>query len=157
MRATIVYALSMHLISGAPGERTAVIDGDSLSVGGQSIRLFGIDAPEWHQACALPDGTWWYPGQEAARALRELAEGKTVTCREKDRDSHGRIVATCTVGRLDLSRAQVQAGWAVAYTRYSDKYVKDEAKAKAARIGLWRGNCQSPETWRMDHSPRRKK
>ena len=47
------------------GEATAV-DGDSLSVGGTSVRLFGIDAPESRQTCDR-DGTDWGCGEEAAR------------------------------------------------------------------------------------------
>jgi len=36
----------------------AVVDGDSLTLTGTSIRLFGIDAPEGSQTCQRKDALW---------------------------------------------------------------------------------------------------
>ena len=41
-----------------------VIDGDTLEVQGERIRLHGIDAPEIRQLCRL-DGKPWQCGKEA--------------------------------------------------------------------------------------------
>ena len=35
-----------------------VIDGDTLDVAGQRIRLYGIDAPEKNQTCQIEDVSW---------------------------------------------------------------------------------------------------
>ena len=48
----------------------SVIDGDTIEVRGQRIRLHGIDAPESRQLCYL-DGKPWQCGKDAANALRE--------------------------------------------------------------------------------------
>lgn len=56
-----------------------VVDGDSLSVGGISVRLFGIDAPEGKQTCDR-DGTPWACGQESANQLRMLVASNRVEC-----------------------------------------------------------------------------
>ena len=48
----------------------SVIDGDTLEVHGQRIRLHGIDAPESRQLCRL-DGKPWQCGKEAANALAD--------------------------------------------------------------------------------------
>ena len=44
-----------------------VIDGDTLEVAGQRIRMHGIDAPESRQLCHL-DGKPWQCGKNAANA-----------------------------------------------------------------------------------------
>jgi len=35
-----------------------VVDGDTLEIGVQAIRIHGIDAPETSQKCQLPKDTW---------------------------------------------------------------------------------------------------
>ncbi len=45
-----------------------VIDGDTLGIQGQRIRLHGIDAPESRQLCRL-NGKPWQCGKDAANAL----------------------------------------------------------------------------------------
>ena len=69
-------ALHAQVVSGT----ATAIDGDSLSVSGVTIRLFGIDAPEGKQTCDR-NGQAWPCGEAAAGQLRSLVEGQTVTCR----------------------------------------------------------------------------
>lgn len=54
-------------------------DGDSLTVGGTEVRLFGIDAPEWDQTCKR-NGQDWSCGADAADKLAQLVTGKNVVC-----------------------------------------------------------------------------
>ncbi len=54
-----------------------VIDGDTLELYGQGIRLHGIDAPESKQLCYL-DGKRWQCGKDAGNILSDLIDHRTV-------------------------------------------------------------------------------
>ena len=125
----------------------SVIDGDTIEVGGERIRLHGIDAPESKQLCRA-GGTNWPCGRQASRALADRIDGRPVVCEERDRDRYGRIVALCRADGHDLGAWLVFRGWALAYRRYSTDYVADEKAAKAAHRGLWRGEFDPPWDWR---------
>lgn len=124
-------------------------DGDSLIVGDREVRLFGIDAPEWDQACTR-DGKQWACGQEAADRLSKLVTGKQVSCLTIDIDANGRTVARCSVGSTDVNRQMVASGYATAYRHYSADYVPAEESAKAAKLGLWAGSFQDPRGYRRE-------
>jgi endonuclease YncB( thermonuclease family) len=126
-----------------------VIDGDSLSVLGVEVRLFGIDAVELHQTC-LRAGQPWACGIEAARALRQAIAGREVTCRSRERDRYGRMVAVCHAGALDLGAAMIKGGYAVAFGAYA----ADEREARDARRGIWASAFDPPQVWRA-RNPRR--
>lgn len=127
--------------------RARTVDGDTLEVNGARVRLHGIDAPESAQTC-IADGGRWRCGQRAALALAERISGRSVSCKERARDGYGRIVAVCRAGGKDLNAWLVSEGWALAYRRYSLDYVDEEASARAARRGVWRGRFVEPWDWR---------
>lgn len=123
-----------------------VHDGDTLTVGGQRMRLRGIDAPEYRQVCTGAGGT--YPcGRRARAALAAMAAGKAVTCKGWENDKYGRLLVTCAAGNTQINSEMVRQGWAVAYGNYS----AEEAEARQARRGLWKGEFQRPRDWRLDH------
>ncbi len=62
----------------------SVIDGDTLEIHGQRIRLHGIDAPESRQLCRL-DGKPWQCGKDAANALADKIARRPVTCEDLGR------------------------------------------------------------------------
>ena len=124
-----------------------VNDGDTLEISGTRIRLFGIDAPELGQRCQA-GGELWICGGLARLMLEERISGRMVACEKKDRDRYGRIVAVCRAGGENLNAWMVSEGWALAYRQYSQAYVDEEARAKAARLGVWRGEFVPPWDWR---------
>lgn len=128
--------------------RATVLDGDTIEVRGRRIRLHGIDAPENDQVCER-DGRPWRCGLDATQALRRHLGARTVTCRELDIDRFGRSVARCFADGEDVNAWLVRNGWAVAYRRYSEAYVRDEAEARAARRGIWAGRFEMPESYRQ--------
>jgi hypothetical protein len=68
-------------------------------------------------------------------------------------DQHGRMLGRCTVGTLDVNRALVASGHAVAFRRYSTDYVSAEDSAKASRRGLWAGTFTMPSEYRNGTAP----
>lgn len=52
-------------------------------------------------------------------ALGRLVEGRVVECQPLDRDTYGRIIASCSADGVDLAGALVDAGLAWAFVRYS--------------------------------------
>ena len=102
-----------------------VVDGDTLRLGGQNVRLHGIDVPERKQTC-LVAGKRWACGRAAARALAKRVAGRSVSCTATDRDRYGRVVTVCRAADVDLNAWMVTNGWALAYRRYSTDYVAEE-------------------------------
>ena len=124
-----------------------VIDGDTIEVRGVRVRLFGIDAPETGQNCQA-SGQAWPCGTVAARMLERRIAQRVVTCRERDRDRYGRIVAVCRAGNEDLNAWMTSHGWALAWRRYSRDYEAEEAAAQRAGRGVWTGRFIPPWDWR---------
>lgn len=145
----IVCYMAIALPSHAEGlvGQASVIDGDTLEIHGQRIRLFGIDAVESRQRCNR-DGQAWNCGKESAFALADRIGRSAIDCRGRERDRYGRLVAVCFKGAEDLNRWMVEQGWAVAYRRYSVDYVAAEEAARAARRGLWSSTFEMPWEWR---------
>ena len=142
----------MEVAEPAPVEaiQARVIDGDTIAIGDERIRLFGIDAPEHDQVCSQA-GRPVRCGDEATSQLRALIGSKRVTCEGRNRDRYGRLIATCSVDGNDVGRQMIASGWAVAFRRYSEEYVPEEDAARTARRGLWRGGFQRPIEWRAEH------
>lgn len=118
-------------------------DGDSLTVDGRRIRLFGIDAPEFGQVCRR-DSEQWACGDESAERLSKLVTGREVRCVPVGTDQYERVLARCSAGAADVNRTMVALGYAVAFRRYSQDYVSAEESAKLAKRGLWSGTFEMP-------------
>ena len=127
--------------------RASVIDGDTIEIHGQRIRLFGLDAVESRQRCTR-DGQPWNCGKDSAFALDTRIGMATIDCRGDQHDRYGRIIAVCFKGAEDLNRWMVEQGWAVAYRHYSLDYTDVEDQAKATRRGWWSSEFEMPWEWR---------
>lgn len=123
-----------------------VIDGDSLRIAGQELRLEGIDAPEYRQTCRRGD-VQEPCGRQAREVLRSLIGGALPACRVSERDRYGRGLARCRVGSLDLNAEMVARGQAVAFGAYE----AEEASARRQRLGIWATRFERPADWRTAH------
>lgn len=126
----------------------SVIDGDTIEIHGQRIRLHAIDAPESSQRCNTAVGEDWRCGRDAAWALSDMIGSRQVICEQKDIDRYGRMVAVCHLDDMDIARRMVAEGWAVAYRKYGRDYVSVEEDASSSRRGLWSGRFEMPWDWR---------
>ena len=145
--ALLVLAIALPAQAADITGRASVIDGDTIDIHGQRIRLHGIDAPESAQLCFRKDEPWPC-GRRAAFALSDRIGNLTVTCDATDRDRYERIVAVCFAGGENLNAWMVRHGWALAYRRYSLDYVDDEDAARKNGAGLWAGTFTPPWDWR---------
>jgi endonuclease YncB( thermonuclease family) len=127
--------------------RATVVDGDTLVLRGERIRLDGVDAPESAQSCER-QGFAWACGRDVTQALRQRLGGREVTCAGEARDRYGRLLARCRVGEEDIGAWLVSEGYAVAYTRYSWRYMPQQLQARISGRGLWAGSFDIPEEWR---------
>ena len=126
-----------------------VIDGDTIKIDGFSHRLQYIDAPELRQTCQR-DGVPWLCGAESAKALRNIVRNREVTCGYESEDQYGRRLSVCMVTGRELNAEMVANGYALAFRRYGEQYVKYETNAKSKKLGLWSGEFENPWDYRVD-------
>ena len=126
---------------GALAGPATVIDGDTLAISGLRVRLEGIDAPEAGQTCGSAAAGPWRCGTEASGALARFIQGKDMRCESRGLDKYGRTLGVCFVGDQDVNAWMVRQGYAWAFVKYSTTYVKEEAAARAERLGIWQGEA----------------
>jgi endonuclease YncB( thermonuclease family) len=136
-----------------PAGHAQVVDGDTLEIAGERIRIFGVDAPEYQQTCTTANGERWPCGRNAARELARWLRQREVLCTRTDTDVHNRAVARCTANGEDIGAWLVKSGTARAFTRYTRDYSDEERDAKQAHRGIWQGPHEAPWTWRAKRHP----
>jgi len=121
-----------------PGDVGSVIEGEAFAVDGgtisirlQPIRLYGIQTWEHDKSC--DDGRT--RGDEAKRLLTRLIEGQIVTCLVEGWAGDRGPTAVCSVGNADLSEAMILNGVALADTFSTQAYRGSEQTARALGAG----------------------
>jgi endonuclease YncB( thermonuclease family) len=110
-----------------------VIDGDTIEIHGQRIRLSGIDAPESDQLCRGDDSLQYRCGAKAANELGRLIAGRPAGCEGVGRDRYGRTVAACSIDGEDIAMWLVRNGLAFDWPRYSKgRYAGAQKEAERA-------------------------
>ena len=100
--------------------KAKVIDGDTIKINNEKIRLLGIDAFEIKQKCKSRNRTKYKCGQIAKSTLIEIISNQPVKCIKEKKDYYKRWLATCYVGKLDIGENMVLLGYAIAFM--SKKY-----------------------------------
>ncbi len=133
-----------------------IIDGDSLEINNNKIRLFGIDAPEKKQICKKPYliisflnfQRNYECGLMAINELKKFINNRIIKCISESKDRYNRYLSICYLKNKDINSWLVKNGYAIAYRRYSKKYVLEEQYAEKNKLGIWQGTFQNPEEWR---------
>ena len=142
-------------ISGIP----KIIDGDTVHINENKFRLEGIDAPEMRQKCKKESlkisfiiGFTFYKdyncGKVSKEKLKSKIRGSEIKCIFTTKDRYKRYIATCYKEKTNLNQWMVRNGYAIAYRRYTKKYVPDEDFAKENKLGLLQGKFMNPEKGR---------
>ena len=141
-----IFYCSITLAESIKG-RARIIDGDTIHIGKNKIRLYGIDAPEINQTCTI-NKIIWECGLESSQALGSIILEEEVRCEIVDIDRYKRFVAKCIVNNINLNQYMVQNGWAIAYRYYSNDFINDEEIAEKNKAGIWQGKFQNPYLYR---------
>jgi endonuclease YncB( thermonuclease family) len=128
--------------------RAVALSGDLLRVGGTLVRLSGIEAPERKQDCSGAGIKKWACGAAAKTALQKLVAGKKVVCEVSGRQEQMFTRATCQVNGADLAGQLVRGGHVFAASGLFATHANAEAEARAAKLGLWKGDPLRPTAWR---------
>ncbi|MEO8296140.1 MAG: thermonuclease family protein [Gemmatimonadota bacterium] len=129
------------------------VDGDTFyCVGGEKVRLIGMDSPELNQGAL---------GQRSKAALSAMIPPGTEVRLERDvsrHDRYGRTLAYVWRDSVLINELMVREGWAVQYTvppdvRHVDRFRAAERLARQEKAGLWRegGFVCTPSEHRKGH------
>lgn len=132
-----LFVLAHSAVANEINGRATVVDGDTLIIGTERIRLHGIDAPERAQRCLDFLQRSYACGETATSRLRQLVRGSSVNCVSTERDRYGRAIARCWSNGREINKTLVTEGLAWAFVRYSSDYVNLEAEARAAGRGVF--------------------
>jgi endonuclease YncB( thermonuclease family) len=129
------------------------IDGDSLKVGNNEVRLYMLDAPEYSQHCFNVKNEEYECGKKSHEFLTNLASGKNVECVYAQKDKYDRFLSKCSVGDVSINKEIVKNGMAVIYSfgEHDENMEKLESEAKRKRLGVWQGAFQLPSEYRKTH------
>ena len=133
-----------------------VVDGDTIKINSRKIRLYGIDAPEKKQKCKKTYLTISFMsftkdymcGELSTQKLIKKINKQKLNCNILDVDRYKRLIGECFKRNINLNSWMVSNGYAVAYRKYSKKYVSDEINAKNNKLGIWQGKFEMPWDYR---------
>ena len=142
-----ILALGFLFYNTSFADSLRVVDGDTIVLNGKKIRFSGIDTPELKQTCMNGDEKV-FCGKTVKMLLIKKIGNATPECISEGKDAYKRILAECFVNGESLSVFLVRSGYAFAYRKYSDKFIKDEEFAKENKLGMWGMTFEYPWDFR---------
>lgn len=109
----IVTAIVCFGLAACEPARVHVIDGDTVVVNDERIRVKGIDAPEIKGKCRNEK----FLAAQATEMLSSLLDGRTVTIDRDGGDRYGRTLANVSTEEGDVGERILSAGLARRWTK----------------------------------------
>lgn len=125
------------------------VDGDSIKLREQNVRLAYIDAPEYYQTCKDSEGKEYNCGIKAREKLERLMKLGELSCKTIGKDIYNRDMSECFVGNVNVNLEMVKSGWAVVYKSTDVAYLEAQKDAKRAKLGIWQGKYMKSELYRI--------
>lgn len=158
-----IWCLSAFLIFVANSAATAktitgvasVLDGDTIEIAGEQIRMHEIDAPDLRQTCLDHSRKIaWNCGNEAAVALQTFLNQYPVTCETRGTDYIGNWFAACEVPGMNIATWMAGQGWAITNQGCPCREVRAWAEfATKEALGIWNSDFDMPWLWREPARP----
>ena len=142
-----ILVLGLLYCNASFADNLRVVDGDTIVINGEKIRFSGIDTPELKQTCMKGEEKI-FCGKSAKMLLINKIGNTIPECISEGKDAYKRTLAECFVNGESLSVFLVRSGYAFAYRKYSDKFIKDEEFAKENKLGMWSMTFQYPWDFR---------
>ena len=115
----------------------SIVDGDTITFDGKTIRIVEIDSPESYQPRCDAEQVL---ARNAKERLRQLLDTGKVTYKPAGKDRYGRTLARVYAGKINVGTALIREGYALPYT--------PGANAKLKRLQAWCG-----PTATLDYGP----
>ena len=143
----ILVSFSNFVFAKTINGKPRIIDGDTIHIKSNKIRLHGIDAPETKQTCKIGNEEW-YCGKQSTKELKKLINKQNVECVINDVDVYNRYIAICYIDEININQWMVKNGWAIAYRYYSKDYINEEEYADDNKLGIWKSKFIEPYLYR---------
>jgi len=153
-RCLLVVAL-LSIVAASQGWAAAgtVRSGGAIQLGSVTYRLDGVDVPPIDQLCINEHADVWTCGIEARDQLAKMIAGKQVRCDDLGADPayRKRRIGVCRVEGETTSLGQLLIGMGFALNAVTSaaRFKTDEARAREARQGMWKGCFVAPREFRI--------
>lgn len=156
MRPLLALAIWLTLAAPVAAEtitgKARVVDGDTIVINEERIRIAGIDACEIDQSY-YKHGKHWPCGRIAAGYMVAHTAGQVVTCSGRSRDRYRRLIAVCLANGEDLGAGVLSQGLAIIYRNKNGvaavpHYIPLAESAQKYSVGLWGSEYVTPAEWR---------
>ena len=117
-------------------ERARIDPNGSIIADGHNLSLYGVILLRRDRICTSEEGARWACGQRAFLALRNLLEGKSITCRFMHVTMPPKAI--CWAGDIDIALFLLSQGWAEFAADVTEApYVEAVASAQSKKTGIW--------------------